>query len=76
MEILVEAIETQQDLEIVYLKSSDQKSTRIITPKKVGTMQFQGKYFEGLEAFCHRVQETRVFSVKKILEVRNVRAER
>jgi ATP-dependent exoDNAse (exonuclease V) alpha subunit len=70
--VLVEAIEMQRDLEIVYLKSGDQKSKRLITPKKVGTMKFQGKAFEGLEAFCHSVQEMRVFSVKKILEVKRV----
>jgi hypothetical protein len=72
VEILEEAIERERDLEMVYLKSGDQKSKRLITPKKVGTMTFQGKEFEGLEAFCHTAQEIRMFSVKKILEIKRV----
>ncbi|MDR3169467.1 MAG: AAA family ATPase [Candidatus Peribacteria bacterium] len=72
VDILLEAIEMQWDLEMVYLKSGDQKTTRLITPKKVGTMTFQGKQFEGLEAFCHSAQGMRVFSVRKILEVKRV----
>jgi ATP-dependent exoDNAse (exonuclease V) alpha subunit len=72
VDILVEAVEMERDLEMVYLKSGDQKSKRLITPKKVGQMTFQGKLFEGLEAFCHTAQEMRVFNVKKILEVKRV----
>ncbi|MDR2540248.1 MAG: WYL domain-containing protein [Candidatus Peribacteria bacterium] len=67
--LLKRAIKQKQNLEIVYLRSEDQKSKRIITPKKVGTMEYQGKEFEGLEAFCHSMQEIRVFSVRKILSV-------
>ncbi|MDR0650621.1 MAG: hypothetical protein LBG59_04380 [Candidatus Peribacteria bacterium] len=72
VDILVEAIEMKWDLEMVYLKSSDQKTKRLITPKKISMITFQGKKFEGLEAFCHVAQEMRMFSVRKILEVKRV----
>ncbi|MDR2190648.1 MAG: AAA family ATPase [Candidatus Peribacteria bacterium] len=72
-ELLTQAINKQEDLEIVYLKSGDQKSTRRITPKKIGTMTFQGKVFEGLQAFCHTAQDIRVFNVKKILKINNIK---
>ena len=68
-----EAIENGQDLEIVYLKSSDEKSRRRVTPMMVSEMEFQARSFLGVRAYCHSRREERVFRVDRILELKAVR---
>ncbi len=71
-----EAIENGQDLEIVYLKSSDEKSRRRVTPMMVSEMEFQARSFLGVKAYCHSRREERVFRVDRILELKAVRADK
>ncbi len=68
-EILAQAIKTRSEVEIVYLKSDDTKSVRKIRPIWMGEMQYHGKSFEGLRAWCFQVGEERIFRVDRILEI-------
>lgn len=70
VEILKAAIKTHKKLRIIYLKSSDEKSNRVIEPLNVGEMEYEGKPFLGVAAYCHRRQDERVFRVDRILEIR------
>jgi len=67
--ILQEAIEEGRELEIVYLKPDDTKTRRRISPEAVETMEYHGKTFEGLRAFCHKRGASRTFRLDRILEI-------
>jgi ATP-dependent DNA helicase PIF1 len=67
-----EAIRDGRELEIVYLKPDDTKSRRRIRPESVETMEYCGKSFEGVRAFCHARGEVRHFRLDRMLEVRLV----
>ncbi len=66
------AIQGGHDLEIVYLKASDEKSRRRVTPIDVGEMEYKNKPFLGMTAHCHKQDDERVFRVDRILEMREV----
>ena len=67
---ILEAAATNRDiLEITYLKSGDEKSRREITPLYVDEMEYMGKRFLGLKAFCALRGQERVFRVDRILEI-------
>lgn len=66
------AIKTNQRLEIVYLKNNDTKSRRIISPVSVGEMEYSGRKYIGMEAFCHLRNDRRVFRLDRILEIKKV----
>ena len=68
--LIENAIESEQALEIVYLKSSDVKSRRTIIPHVVGEMQYMDRPFIGVEAYCLSRKADRVFRVDKILRCR------
>ena len=68
-EVIRRAVASGGRLEIVYLKTNDQKSRRVIEPKKIGTMKYVGKSFLGVEAFDHLRGEERVFRVDRILKL-------
>lgn len=70
IQLIQDSIQDNQDLQIVYLKASDEKTRRIIRPKKVGHLEYQGKTYIGVEAFCHQRQTDRVFRIDRILEIR------
>jgi ATP-dependent DNA helicase PIF1 len=63
------AIESEMTLEIVYLKPNDEKSTRVVRPEAVGEMEFHGKKYLGMRAFCLKRNEERTFRVDRILEI-------
>lgn len=67
--LLRDAMKKKQKIAIVYLKASDEKSTRTIHPLKVGEMQYLGKQFLGVSAFDEKRQEERVFRVDRILAI-------
>jgi len=64
-----EAIDNGQKINILYLKSDDSKSQRVLVPHLIGEMEFMGKTYTGLEAYCELRQETRVFRIDRILEL-------
>ncbi len=70
IEIISKAIENGTTLEIVYLKPSDEKTARIVKPKAIGEMEYRGKKYLGMRAFCMKRREERVFRVDRILEIK------
>jgi ATP-dependent DNA helicase PIF1 len=70
IDILREAIEQEAELEIVYLKNTDEKTRRVIKPETVGTMEYSGKKFLGMSAFCLKRNQMRTFRVDRILEIK------
>jgi len=69
LRIIEDAIYHNTSLRIVYLKPRDEKSKRTVLPKSVGEMEYQGKIYTGLRAFCLERQEERTFRVDRILEI-------
>jgi ATP-dependent DNA helicase PIF1 len=69
MRLVREAIAKQGDLDIVYLKPDDTKSRRRIRPEAFGPMEFQGKPFEGLRAYCYERKGQRTFRLDRMLEI-------
>lgn len=67
--MLQAAIHDGHELEIVYLKPDDTKSRRRIRPESVEMMEYHGKQFEGVRAFCHKRGECRTFRLDRILEI-------
>ena len=69
IKIIKQAIADNKNLELTYLKTSDEKSRRAIQPTFIGEMQYQGKSFLGVKAFCLKRNDERVFRVDRILEI-------
>jgi ATP-dependent exoDNAse (exonuclease V) alpha subunit len=67
--LLLEAIRDGRELEIVYLKPDDTKTRRRIRPESVETMEYHGRTFEGLRAYCHKRGACRTFRLDRILEI-------
>ncbi|MBM3305370.1 MAG: WYL domain-containing protein, partial [Candidatus Aminicenantes bacterium] len=67
--LVLEAIRTGRELDIVYLKPDDTKSRRRIRPEAVEMMEFCGRTFEGVRAYCHTRRECRTFRLDRMLEV-------
>ncbi|MFH1175502.1 MAG: AAA family ATPase [bacterium] len=68
-QIILQAAKEKRKIRIVYLKAKDQKSEREILPKKIEEMEYLGKKFIGLKAYCYLRKEDRVFKVERILEI-------
>lgn len=68
--IIKDAIQKRARLNITYLKSSDEKSRRVLKPISIGEMSFKGKSFLGMVAFCQSRGEERTFRVDRILEMK------
>jgi len=54
------------------LKASDEKSKRVIEPLEIAEMEYKGKLFLGLRAFCHNRGAERTFRIDRILEFNEV----
>ncbi len=67
--IIEKAIRERSPLLITYLKPTDEKTKRIIHPLRVGEMQYRGKPFLGVEAYCEKRGEKRIFRVDRILKI-------
>jgi ATP-dependent DNA helicase PIF1 len=72
IEVIRKAIEKEASLEIVYLKPSDEKTTRVVRPEALGEMEYHGKKYLGMRAFCLKRNEERVFRIDRILAIREV----
>jgi len=72
VEMIKDAIKTGYKIEIVYLKTKDEKSKRIIEPYFVGELIYKDKPFLGVEAYCLSRKETRNFRVDRILEINRI----
>jgi len=69
VETIRRAIENKAALQIVYLKPNDEKTRRIVMPEIVGEMEYRGKSYLGMRAFCMKRKEQRVFRIDRILEI-------
>ncbi|NTV28464.1 MAG: AAA family ATPase [Candidatus Omnitrophica bacterium] len=69
MAFLAQAAARKSKVRLVYLKANGDKSRRVVTPRRVGAEEYQGKEFPGLLAFCHARNEERMFRVDRILEL-------
>lgn len=72
IKIIEEAIKNKKFLEIVYLKTRDEKSKRIILPSFVGEIEYKGRKFIGVQAFCTSRKDNRVFHIERILEIKSI----
>ncbi len=72
IKLVEKAIQERKKLKIVYLKNNDTKSIRVITPHSVGEMEYLGKRYIGVEAFCHERNGARTFRIDRILEISGV----
>ncbi len=72
IEIIKKAILNGTTLEMVYLKPSDEKTTRVVRPKAVGEMEYRGKKYLGMRAFCLKRNGERVFRIDRILDIKEV----
>lgn len=70
--LLKTAAKNKEKVEIIYLKSKDEKSRRLILPEKIKPMKYEGYEFLGLKAFCFLRQEERIFRIEKILEIKRL----
>ncbi len=70
IEIIKNAIKNGSRMEIAYLKSNDEKSKRVILPKKLGKMKYMEKEFLGVIARCLAKNDDRVFRIDRILEMK------
>ena len=68
--LIRKAIKDKAALGIVYLKPNDEKSRRVIMPQAMGEMEYQGKTYLGLRAFCLLRREDRTFRIDRILEIK------
>ncbi len=67
--LIKKAIEESSQVRIVYLKSNDEKSSRLVQPLTMGIMEYKNKKYLGMEAYCTKRQENRVFRIDRILEI-------
>lgn len=72
MSLIERAITEKSYLDIIYLKASDEKSRRRIKPFGVGERTYLGKSFIGVDAYCMKRKEERVFRVDRMLEIKEV----
>ena len=69
VETIKRAIDNKSALQIVYLKPNDEKTRRIVRPETVGEMEYAGKKYLGMRAFCMKRNEERAFRIDRILEI-------
>lgn len=67
--IIDDAIKRGMNLEILYLKPDDTKSRRTIRPIVIEDMEYRGKSFEGLRAYCLLRKGERNFRIERILDI-------
>ncbi len=65
-----EAIKKKKLLEITYLKPDDTKSRRRVRPVSLGMMEYCGRTFEALVAYCYLREEERHFRLDRILDLK------
>ena len=67
--IIEDAMRRGMNLEILYLKPDDTKSRRTVQPISIEEMEFKGRKFEGLRAYCSLRNSERSFRIDRILEI-------
>jgi hypothetical protein len=70
--LIEEAIAERRDLEVLYLKPDDTKSRRRIRPESIEEMEYAGRRFEGVRAYCHEREDMRTFKIERMLDLKIV----
>jgi len=68
--LLKAAIKKKAEVEVVYLKGTDEKSHRRIRPKRMYDSEYSGHAFMALDAYCCLRRSDRVFNVERFLSVK------
>ncbi len=68
--LIAEAISEGRDIEILYLKPDDTKTRRRVHPDSVEMIEYGGRRFEGLIAYCYEREDQRHFKIDRILELK------
>jgi ATP-dependent exoDNAse (exonuclease V) alpha subunit len=71
-ELVERAIREGKALRIVYLKPNDEKSGRVVWPREVGEVEYRGRTFLGLKAYCSLRGEERTFRLDRVLHMEMV----
>ncbi|MCL2137858.1 MAG: WYL domain-containing protein, partial [Coriobacteriia bacterium] len=66
---LMNAIEGQQAVKMLYVKSNTDKAYRTVLPLSVEDQVFSGKTYLGLRAYCYDRRAERNFNVERILQI-------
>ena len=68
--LINEAISEGRDLEILYLKPDDTKTRRRVHPESIKMLDYKGKRFEGVVAYCYKREDQRHFRIDRMLELK------
>ncbi|MGB9005072.1 MAG: WYL domain-containing protein, partial [Candidatus Aminicenantales bacterium] len=68
--LINEAISEGRDLEILYLKPDDTKTRRRVHPESIKMLDYNGKRFEGVVAYCYKREDQRHFRIDRMLELK------
>jgi len=69
-DLINEAISEGRDLEILYLKPDDTKTRRRVHPESIKMLDYKGKRFEGVVAYCYKREDQRHFRIDRMLELK------
>lgn len=69
--LLKEAVDNRASLEIIYLNARGEKTERTINPQSVEEMEYRGRTFLGMRAYCQSRETLRTFRVDRILKIDN-----
>lgn len=69
LKLISEAINEEGEVRLVYLKANDEKSERVVKPGLVGKMEYCGREYLGMEGYCLKRKDFRVFRLDRILEI-------
>ncbi len=67
--LIEQALDSCTPLQITYLNAKDEKTGRIISPTYLGDLEYKGKTFLGMKAYCHTRKAQRNFRIDRILEI-------
>lgn len=67
--VLADAILHGASLHMVYVKSDNTRTERVITPVQMGQMKFGRVVYDGLVAYCHTRGEQRSFRIDQIVSL-------
>ncbi|MBU5687850.1 MAG: AAA family ATPase [Candidatus Aenigmatarchaeota archaeon] len=70
IKIIKESIIENKQIKIIYLKQNDTRIERLIKPLKIGEMNYMGKNYLGLLAYCFESRSMKTFRVDRIIDIK------
>ena len=70
IKMIQSAIDNKKLLQISYLKANNISSERKVRPLQVGLQTYHSKQFHGMQAFCFKAKEERMFRIDRILKLK------